>query len=127
MTLPGLYVNLSDQEYAAEFDFVYGYKDVAVLGFQQDRASLESSFTDLTARKYAELFVEAAELTSTVTEQDGLVLFDYSATANDVDVTYLCSVYMSDTSFWVIQFYCPTADFAENKSDFLSYLKTVQV
>ncbi len=125
ITLPGHYTNLSDQEFAADFDFIYGSRNEAVLGFKQDRSSLANP--DISAKDYAEMFIDAAELNSTVTEQDGLYVFTYTAIANDVEFTYFCGTFMSDTYFWVIQFYCPSQDYADKQADFLNYLKTVQV
>lgn len=127
VTLPGIYVDLSEQDYAADFDFLYGFNDEAVLGFKQDRASLEASMPGITAKDYAELFVDAAELNSTVTEQEGLITFTYTAIADNVEFTYLCGAFMSDTNFWIVQFYCPTEDYTDKEADFLGYLKTVQV
>ena len=125
ITLPGTYTDYSDKAFASSFDFVYGVGNEAILGFKQDRASLQENYPDIDAKDYATLFVEAAELSCTVTEQDGLVLFTYNASVGETAFTYLSCCFMSDTNFWIVQFYCPTSDFPENEADFLRYLHTV--
>ncbi len=125
ITLPADYKDLSDQKYAEEYDFLYGASSKAVLGFTQERAPLEEKVPDITAKTYAQMFMEAVQLPGTVTEQDGLVTFTYTANADGTEVTYLCSAFMSETNFWIVQFYCPSKDYGKNEADFLGYLRTV--
>lgn len=127
ITLPADYADLSQQDYAADFDFLYGLPNEAVLGFKQARASLEASRPDLTAKEYAQLFIDAAELSCTVEELDGLILFTYTAIAGDTEVTYLCSSFRSETNFWIIQFYCPSNTYSQHEADFIRYLRSVKV
>lgn len=127
ITLPAAYEDLSGQEYAADYDFLYGSSSKAVLGFTQSRASLEEKIPGITAKLYAQMFMEAVQLPGTVTEQDGLVTFTYTANASGTEVTYLCSAFMSQTNFWIVQFYCPSIDYGKNEADFLRYLRSVTV
>lgn len=127
ITLPAIYKDLSQQDYAADFDFLFGLPTEAVLGFKQARASLESDRPNLTAKDYAQLFIDAAELSCRITEQDGLITFTYTATADGTEVTYLCSAFMSETNFWILQFYCPSNIYAQHEEDFLRYLRSVRM
>ena len=127
ITLPAEYKDLSQQDYAADFDFLYGLPNEAVLGFKQARASLETSRPNLTAKEYAQLFIDAAELSCAVEELDGLVFFTYSAMAGDTEVTYLCSAFKSEINFWIIQFYCPSNTYSQHEADFIRYLRSVKV
>ncbi len=127
ITLPAETQDLSKLEYAADYDFLYSFSEGAVLGFKQAKAPLETKFPGITAGRYAQLFMEAIELPGTVTEQDGLVTFSYTASAKGKDVTYLCGVFMSENSFWIIQFYCAAESYRENEARFLQYLRSVKV
>ena len=115
ITLPAQTKDLSKQDYAADYDFLYSLPEGAMLGFKQPRAPLEEKFPDLTVGKYAELFLEAIELPGTVKEQDGLVTFSYSAAAEGKNVTYLCGVIMSEENFWIIQCYCSSENYEKNQ------------
>ena len=127
ITLPANYKDLSQQDYATDFDFLFGLPTEAVLGFKQARTPLEANRPNLTAKDYAQLFIDAAELPCTITEADGLITFTYTATVDGMEVTYLCSALMSDVNFWLIQFYCPSTAYALHKEDFLRYLRSVKV
>ncbi len=127
LTLPANYVDLSDQDYAAGFSFVYGFEDEAVLGIYESRDSLETYYPDITAEKYAQLFIEVNGYDSQISRQNNLCTFTHSATVDSTDLTYLCGIFMSGTSFWCVQFYCPTESFPENESRFMGYLQAIAV
>ena len=127
LTLPATYVDLSDQDYAAEFSFVYGFENEAVLAIDQSRASLEPYYPDINAEKYAMLLAEVNDYDCQVGKLGELVTFTYTATTDDVEFTYLCGVYTSAENFWCVQFYCPAEDFADNEEKFMNYLQKIQV
>ena len=68
MTLPGYFIDWSDEDWAEGIPFVYGFNSSAVLGIKEDVATLEATIPGLTAKDYADLFVESNELTSTVSD-----------------------------------------------------------
>jgi len=127
MTLPGYFINWSNEDWAKDFPFVYGFNSSAVLGVKEDIATLEASIPNLTAKDYADLFVEYNGLTSTITEENGLVTFSYTASSGSTQITYLCAGYKGATNFWVIQCYCESGEFSKFEADFISLLKSVQV
>jgi hypothetical protein len=127
MTLPGYFINWSKEDWAKDFPFVYGFNSSAVLGVKEEIASLEASFPGLTAKDYADLFVEYNGLTSTVTEEDGLVTFSYTATSDGTIITYKCGVLKGQKNFWVIQCYCAQSDLSQFEADFIEILKSVKV
>lgn len=127
MTLPGYFIDWSDEDWAEGIPFVYGFNSSAVLGIKEDVATLEATIPGLTAKDYADLFVESNELTSTVSDEDGLVTFTYTANSESTNITYLCGVFKGSTNFWVVQCYCATEDYSEFEADFIETLKSVQM
>ncbi|MBR4109466.1 MAG: hypothetical protein IKK41_04030 [Oscillospiraceae bacterium] len=127
LTLPASYVDLSDQDYAAGFSFVYGFENEAVLAISESRAALEAYYPDINAEKYAMLFVETNGLDSQVGKLGELVTFTYTANAEETELSYLCGVFMSGENFWCVQFYCPTEAFGNNQAEFMDYLQKIQV
>ena len=127
MTLPGYFVNWSKETWAANFPFVYGFNSSAVLGVKESVSTLEASLSEVSARKYADLFLEYNGLDSTVNEEDGLITFSYTADAEGTNITYLCGVYKGSTHSWVIQCYCATQEFEIFEEDFCQILKSVRV
>ena len=126
LTLPGNYVNLGEEAYATDVDFLYGRGDEAVLGIKQDRLALETYFPEIDAFTFAEMFVEKAELDVTVEQTEDLVFFVYTANAGGTQVTYLSGVFMTEQNFWVLQFYCPSEDFSARNAAFMGYLASVR-
>lgn len=127
LTLPASYLDLSDQAYAKTFPLVYGFENEAVLALSESRLPLEEYYPDINAEKYAMLFVETNGITSEVGKLGELVTFTYTANAEETELTYLCGVFMSKENFWCVQFYCPTAEFADNQAKFMGYLQKIQV
>ena len=127
LTLPASYVDLSDQSYAAGLSFVYGVDQEAVLAIHESRASLETYYPDIDAEQYGMLFVETNGYDCQVGKLGQLVTFTYRKVAQNIELTYLCGVFMSEENFWCVQFYCPSEDFSENEEKFMDYLQKIKV
>lgn len=127
LTLPPSYVNLSDQDYAAEFDLLYGFEQEAVLAFAQNRAALEPYYPNINAEQYAMRLAEVNNYDCQVGKLGDLVTFTYHATTDDIDFTYLCGIFASTENFWCVQFYCPSEDFADNEGKFMGYLQKIEI
>lgn len=127
ITLPGHYIDLSGEDYAAGLALLYGFNDTAITAIKEDKASLQALIPDMDAQQYAELFVASNSLLDTVEVVDGIPTFQYCLDAGDTSVTYLCGVFESDSNFWVIQAYCPTTGFAESQEALWGYITTVTI
>ena len=128
VTVPGLYVDLTETVGNDALAFVYGIGDTAVLGLKETRSEVTSAIPEIdTAKEYAELFLEANGTDGEVTEKDGIVTFTYNASASGQEFTYLCGAYANDENFWVVQAYCYSKNFKENEADFWNILKSVKV
>ena len=127
MTLPGYFLDYSAQDWAKDFPFVYGYNSSAVLGVKEDIATLETSLPNLTAMEYAKLFLQYNNVTSEITEQEGVITFSYTATVDNTVIAYKCGVFKGQQNFWVIQCYCAQSDLPQFEADFIELLKSVKV
>ena len=127
ITLPGTFLDLSEQAPVAGIEFLYGFGETAVLAIKEDKAMLLELVPGMDAMQYAQLFVESNALTGTVEEVDGIPSFTYTAASGGTQITYLCGVFESSTHFWVVQAYCDSQDFADNQQALWSYLASVTI
>lgn len=128
LTVPGLYLDLTETVGNDALSFVYGIGDTAVLGLKEARTEVTAVMPEVdTAKEYAELFLDANGVETEITEKDGIVTFTYSASASGQNFTYLCGAFANDENFWVVQAYSYTENFKENEADFWNILKSVKV
>ena len=105
--LPGEFVDLSGESFAADFDFLYQGQGVAVAGIRESRLAVETAYGPLDAQKYAALSMKLHGIAGEPSLKDGIWHFSYSALSNTQQVTYLCAVYETAENLWLVQAYCP--------------------
>ena len=127
ITLPGHFMDLSDEEFAREFEMVYGFQDEAVFVLKEPAAELTPYYPEIDTEEYAHLAVESYGLDSTVEIVDSIPTFTYSAQAQDMGFTYMVGVFQSETDFWMVQCYCNTEDYAEKQSQMWDCIKSVRI
>ncbi len=127
ITLPGSFLDLSEEAFAQDFEMVYGFSDQAVSVIREPIAELAPYYPELDARGYAALAVEAYGLSSAVEEVDGIPTFTYTAEAEGMDFTYIVGVFQSDTDFFMVQSYCATENFAKNKAAMWAQIASVTI
>ena len=110
-TLPADFENRTGESYAADFDFLYDDGTVAIAGIRETKQVL-ADFGPMDAARYAQLVIELNELTCQPEQKDGLWRFSYAAVSHGTPMTYICAVHEAENSFWQVQAYCATADFA---------------
>ena len=120
-TLPSSFQNCSGETYAAEFDFLFDNGTVAIAGIRETRQAL-SWFGELDAQQYTDLVLRINELSCEPVQKDGLWCFTYEAVSHGVPMTYLCAVHEAKQSFWQVQAYCASADFAAQEKDMWQWL-----
>ncbi len=111
-TLPGDFQNLDSESYAEDFDFLFDDGTVAIAGIRETKAAVTAAFGQISAEQYARLVIEGNELTCTPVQKNGLWCFSYEAVSNGTPMTYICAIHEAENSFWQVQAYCATADFA---------------
>jgi len=127
ITLPGNFLDMSDEEFAQEFEMVYGITNLAVCVIKEPVADLISIFPDMNAEEYAQLAVDTYGLDATVEVIDGIPSFTYEAQASEMEFTYLVGIFKSETNFWMVQCYCNRAEYAQKQSQMWEYITSVKI
>lgn len=127
ISLPGHFVDLSDQDVAQSMTFLYGFGTVAVMGLREARSELEANYPNITLEQYAKSIIAVSRLDCVLTQRDGLYTFTYTAAADSLSFTYLSAVYEGTDAFWVVQAYCLTEEFPKNEASLWQYLLSVKV
>ena len=105
--LPDEFVDLSDESFASDFDFLYQGRGVAVAGIRESRQAVAAAYGQLDAQQYAALSMKLHGIPGDPVRTDGIWHFSYSAVSNGQQIAYLCAVYETEESFWLVQSYCP--------------------
>ena len=119
--IPTDYIDLSGEEYAQDLTFIYGLAPVTVSGLRDDK-SMFTAF-DLDLNGYGRLVLELNNLGSELTEKDGIPTFTYEANR----YTYLVTFWETESAYWTVQAYCPTADYDSVSDDIWEILSSVTV
>ncbi len=127
ITIPGVFLDLSSQAFASEFEMVYGLGDQAVSILKEPVSDLTPYYPDIDAQAYAKLAVESNGLDSGVEMVDNIPTFTYTAEAEDMDFTYLVGVFQSDTYFYMVQCYCYSENFEKNEASMWEQITSVTI
>ena len=127
ITLPGYFLDLSQEDYAATATFLYGFNDVAVMGLQEEKSLLAEYDLELTLEEYGQLVIDGNGLDVTLDQKDGLYTFVYEAAVEETSYSYICVVLEGEDSYWCVQAYCPTEKYEKNRADMWSYLLSATV
>lgn len=127
MTLPGYFLDLSDDPAAAEKEFLYGYKNVGIMGMKEEKSLLEEYYGELTVADYAQLLNEIGQYGQEITEKDGIVTFTYAAEAEGDNYTYITAFFESSEYFWTIQVYTLTSEYEKLSQDMWGYITTITI
>ena len=127
ITLPGHFLDMSDEDFAQEFEMVYGITNLAVCVLKEPVADLIAFFPDMSAEEYAQLAVDTYGLDATVEVIDGIPSFTYEAQAGEKEFAYLVGVFKSETNYWMVQCYCNSADYAQKQSQMWEYITSVNI
>ncbi len=127
VSLPERYESRMGEAYAADVDFLYDNGTVVLSGIRETREAVSAAFGPVDAQGYAALSVQLHGLDSQITCRDGLWSFTYEANAEGTPLTYLCAVYEGTHSFWLVQAYCKTADFAAQEKDMWKLISSAAV
>lgn len=100
--------------------------DVTVFVLKESLKGTE--YANYTVYDYGNLLIEVNEINSSVvTEENGVVHFDYTYNVVEENTVYyyFTSVYKSNDAYWMIQFAVEKEDFVEYKDDILSWAASV--
>ena len=123
LTLPASFTDFSQDGYEEGLAFNYADVDMGICGSFEEKTYLEQYIPDISAEKYAQLFLQTNHVDAAVEDKDGIPTFRYIVDG----YTYLCGVFQAETGFWVIQAYCPEEDYESGADDMWRYIQSVTV
>ena len=123
LTLPGDFINLSEEAYARDADLLYGRNTLIVKGMEEKKADLQVT----TLEQYTALIIAGNKLTCTPEVYGKGYLFSYETPVGDTKYTYVTATFESAGSFWVFQFYCPSENVKENQPEIDIILSGIRV
>ena len=118
LRLPEEYLDLSDQAYAQDWDFMYGLAPITISGLQDAKALFN---TDLPG--YGQLILKSNDLACPLTEKDGIPTFTYQSGS----YTYVVTLWETKDAYWTVQAYCPTADYENVSASMWEILADIKV
>ena len=113
LTLPGDFIDLSQEGIDADADFLYGRKTLIVKGAAEEKAKLQ----EMTLEEYTALVISGNQLQCTPQAYGKGYQFTYETAVGEENYTYITATFEGKTNFWLFQLYCPTAELAENQPE----------
>ena len=121
--IPEDYINLTDEDFAADLAFVFGKDPIAVNGLREEKATFEAYGLDLDLQSYGSFVILANNVSAALEQKDGIYTFSYASG----DFTYVVTVWETETAFWTVQAYCPNEDYGSVKGEMWEILSSVTV
>ena len=123
MTLTTSFLDFTETDKnTADYTFVYASDSIGLLCVEEDKQQLFSQFDEMDLQGYALLIAQLYSLDTEPEQRDGLWTFTYENTVEEQAYTYRCTFFETDGSFWNIQSYTNTADFAANDAVMWKYV-----
>ena len=123
LTLPGDFLDLSGESYAQDADFMYGRKTLVFQGLSEKKSDLQ----EMTLAQYTSYVITGNGIASTPAPYGDGFTFTYDAPIGDKTYTYTVATFEGPERFWILQFYCPKENLAENQPEIEVILEGLQV
>ena len=123
ITLPGDFIDLSAEAYAEDADFLYGRNTLIVKGMAEKKNALQALSLDA----YTALVIKGNGLSCTPERFLDGYTFTYETPVGHENYTYITAVFEGETNFWLLQFYCPSANRAENQPEIDMILSAIKL
>lgn len=123
ITLPGDFIDLSKEAYAEDANFLYGRNTLILKAMAEKKTSLQ----EMTLDGYTSLVIKGNELTCAPEAFRDGYLFSYETPVGNENYTYVTAVFEGEINFWLLQFYCPSANLTENQPEMDMILSAVQL
>ena len=121
--IPVDYIDLSEEEFAQDLSFVFGKDPIALNGHREEKALFAAYGLELDLQRYGDLLMKSNNVTSQLSEKDGILHFSYASG----DFTYVVTLWETEEAFWTVQAYCPTQDYSKVQKDIWNILSSVTV
>ncbi len=113
LTLPGDFMDLSQEGIDADADFLYGRRSLIVKGAAEDKSKLQK----MTLEEYTALVISGNKLQASPVSNGKGYVFSYEKAVGEEMYTYVTATFEGKDNFWLFQFYCPTKDLQENQPE----------
>ena len=123
ITLPASFINLSEEDFAAELDFVYGLDPITVNGLREPKSTFDAYNANVDLAHYGQLLMSANHVQANLEQQDDCLFFTYTSGG----FSYVVTLWETEEAFWMVQAYCPTEDYNKVKGNLWDILSTVTV
>ena len=127
ITLPGNYKDYGDEDFAAGYTLVYGHNDAVVMALKEEFTLFEEYGLTLTLQEYADLVLEANDITDGAQEVNGILTFTFTNDSDGESHSYQAAVFEGSDAFWLIQAGCLTENFEKYQETFLNILTSVKI
>jgi len=121
--IPADYIDLSDEEFAEGLDFVFGLDPIAINGLREEKATFAAYGLEVDLERYGKLLIAANNVSSQLTQTDGIWNFSYASG----HMTYVVTLWETEDAYWTVQGYCPTENYSKVKKDIWNILSSVTV
>ena len=121
--IPEDYINLSDEEFAEGLSFIFGHDPIAVNGLREEKAVFAAYGLELDLQTYGNLLAKSNNVSSELTQKDGIWTFTYESG----DYTYVVTLWQTPEAFWTVQAYCPSESYSKAKDEMWRILSSVKV
>jgi len=121
LVLPADFLDLSGEN-TGDADFFYGRHTLVFKGLAESKKSLKT----MTLQEYTDLVVSANKKTATPKASGAGFVFTYEANVGEAVYSYTVATYETQENFWILQFYCPKENLAENQPEIDIILEGIQ-
>ncbi len=121
LTIPGDFIDLSGED-IGDGEFLYGRNTLIFTGLAEDKSTLQ----EMTLDEYTGFVISGNKRTCTPTVFGDGYLFSYEAAVDGAPYTYTIATGEGTSNFWILEFYCPSEDLAENQPEIDMILSGLQ-
>ncbi len=109
------------------YDLILISPDAGVMILKETFTELTSAAldTNMSVKDYAKIVMTSNVLEGTPTEEDGLTYFTFTETVDGTEFTYMGFCYRGTDAYWLVQIYCPSADYEAKKPEMMEWAKSV--
>ena len=123
ITLPKDFIDLSDEDFAAELSFIYGQDPIAVNGLRESKSTFTAYGLEVDLERYGQLLISSNDVQAKLEHKDDILFFTYASNG----FTYVVTLRETEEAFWMVQAYCPTENYNKVKNDIWKILSSVTV
>ena len=124
LTLPNTFLDFTGKEEGKDYPFFFASETTGLFGNKESKTELTESVGEYDLAGYAALIAQLNEMDAP-TQVDGVWTAVYEADAGGETQTFTVVFYESGTDFWMIQAYCASEIFPEQKDNIWKCLTSI--